>query len=109
MRVQPFIIISLFASFITSCGQMTKTESRDIEVKEITLYDTEDEVSPPPPHLTSNFTTLQDWLFNICDEEKPERSITTYVFGLFESPDNIICLVGVNQYNKGNTSHTRIE
>jgi hypothetical protein len=110
MRGQTFIIISLFASLITACSQKTKAESTKVEVKEVTLYDFEDDVPSPPPDLTSNFKTLQDWLFRICDDSKPEKSIANYNFGLFESPDdNIIYLVGVNKYDKGDTSYTRIE
>lgn len=79
-------------------------------VQEVTFEDIVDDVPPPPPHLTSNFKTLQDWLFSICDTEKPEKSIATYNFGLFESPDDhVIFLVGLNKYYKENTSVTRIE
>ena len=110
MGVQKSIIILLFASLILSCGRNTKAGSTDIEIKEVTVSDIVDEVEPPPPVLTSKFKTLQEWLFSICDEEKPEKSIENYNFGLFESSDgNTIYLVGVNKYDKSGTSHTRIE
>ena len=110
MGVRKFIITLLFGSLILACGRSTKADSRDVEIKEVTLYDIVDEVEPPPSDLTSNFKTLQEWLIRICDEEKPEKSIANYNFGLFESPDdNTIYLVGVNKYNKGDTSQTRIE
>lgn len=110
MRVQTFFVVSLFTNLIMSCSQESKTESGKVEIKEVTLYDIVDDVEPPPPNFTSNFKTLQDWLFTICDDEKPEKSILNYNFGLFESSDdNIIYLVGVNKYDKGDTSHTRIE
>lgn len=109
MKVQTFIIILLFASLIMSCNEKTKTESGKVEIKEVTLYDIVDDVEPPPHDLTSSFKTLQDWLFSICDDKKPKKSIANYNFGLFESPDdNIIYLVGVNKYDKGDTSRTRI-
>ncbi len=110
MRVQPFIIISLFASLIIACSEKTKTESKIVEVKEVTSYDTKDDVPPPPPGLTSNFKTLQEWLFSICSDENPKKSIAAFHFGLFESSDeNIVYLVGVNEYKNGDTSDTRIE
>jgi hypothetical protein len=110
MRIQIFIVISLFGSLITACSEKTKTESEKVEVKEVTLYDIEDAVQPPPPGLTSNFKTLQEWLFSICNDEKPKKSIAVFNFGLFESSEaNIIYLVGVNKYDKGDTSRTCIE
>lgn len=110
MKVKIFILISLFASLIMACSQKTKTESGKTEVKEVNFYDIEDDVPPPPPVFTSNFKTLQDWLFSICDGKKPNKSITNYEFGLFESPDDYtIFLVGINRHNKGDTSYTRIE
>ena len=112
MIVQTFIIISLVASLSTSCTQKKKTESGKVEVKEVTLYDyqVDDDVEPPPPNLTSNFKNLQEWLVNICDDKKPNKSIADYEFGLFESPDDYtIFLVGINRYKKGDTSYTRIE
>jgi hypothetical protein len=114
MRLQDIIFISLFASLIIACSQKTKNESGKVEVKEVTLYDTSydivDDVDPPPPDLTSNFKTLQDWLLSICDDKKPKKSIANYEFGLFESRDDYtIFLIGINRYTKGDTSYTRIE
>jgi hypothetical protein len=112
MRVQNFIILLVFSSLLMACSQKTKTESGKVEVKEVILYDyhVDDEVPPPPPDLTSNFKTLQEWLASICDGKKPNKSIANYEFGLFESPDDYtIFLVGINRYNKGDTSYTRIE
>ena len=93
-----------------ACNGKTKTESGKVEVKEVTMYAIEDEVPPPPLDLTSNIKTLQEWLFNICNDEKPIKSFANFKFGLFESSeDNIIYFVGVNKYVNGDTSHTRIE
>ncbi len=59
-----------------------KIDAGKVVVQDVVIEDVVDDVPPPPPHLTSNFKTLQDWLFNICDTEKPEKSIapTTLVF-----------------------------
>ena len=93
-----------------ACSQKTKKESDKVEVKEVTLVDIVDDVPPPPPDLTPKFKTLQDWLFSICDGEKPKKPIANYDFELFESTDdNVISLVGINKYDNKDTSYTRIE
>jgi hypothetical protein len=112
MTVRNFIVIALFACLGMECSQRTKSESDNVEVKEVMVTSVEvaDDVSPPPPGLTSHFKNMEDWLSNICDDKKPKKSIATYEFGLFESPDNYaIFLVGINTYNKADTSYTRIE
>ena len=110
MRLQNIIFISLFASLIIACSQKTKNESRNVQIKEVTLYDIVDDVEPPPPDLTSNFKTLQDWLLSICYDRKPKKSIANYEFGLFESADDYtLFLIGINKYTEGDTSYTRIE
>ncbi len=89
-----------------ACSQKIKTDP--VQVKEISIYDVEDDVSPPPPDLISEFKTLQDWLFDVCKNNKPEKSIAKYKFGLFESQDeHTIFLAGVNTYDEGK-DHSRI-
>ena len=93
-----------------SCSENTKTESGKVEYKEVTLVDIVDDVPPPPDDLSSKFKNVQEWLFTICDGNKPEKSIGTYEFGIFESSENnTMFLVGLNKYYKGDTSFTRIE
>ncbi len=62
-------------------------------------------IVPPPPGFTSPFKTLQEWLFDICDNNhSPREIISEYVFGLYESPeDNMICLIGYNTYRNIDT------
>ena len=110
MRVQNFAFILIVVSLIMSCSENTKTKSGKVEYKEVTLVDVADDVAPPPDDLTSKFKSVQEWLFTICDGNKPEKSIDTYEFGIFESSDNYtMFLVGLNKYDKGDTSFTRIE
>jgi hypothetical protein len=89
-------------------NQQPKNDSEKVIVHDVQI---EDDIEPPPPHLTSKFRTLQDWLFNICVNDKPKKSITKYKFGLFESSnDYTLVLVGMNTYDEGkNRSVARIE
>ena len=110
MRVRTLIYTSLFASLIIACSQKKKIESANVDVKEAAFYETVDDVELPPLTPTSNFKTLQDWLLDICDSGKPNKAISNYNFGLFESSDdNVIYLVGLNKYENEDTTHTRIE
>lgn len=55
---------------------------------------------PPPPDFISSFETLQEWLFNVCDNDHPEESITEYQFSLVETSNNdMLFLSGFNAYN----------
>ena len=83
-------------------GQRATNDSASFIVVEGTFEVVEDAIEPPPPNLTSTFKTLKDWLVNICEKDTPKKSIATYNFGLFESPnDNTLVLVGVNTYDEG--------
>jgi hypothetical protein len=58
-----------------------------------------DDAEPPPPHFVSPYNTIEEWLFNVCDKEKPAIPIATYSFGLFEGANEyVLCLTGVNSY-----------
>ena len=85
-------------------GQQNKNDSTKVTVQETLRFEEmiEDDVEPPPPNLISSFKTLQEWLFNICDKDKPQKPIVKYKFGLFESPnDYTVILVGINTYHEG--------
>jgi len=109
MKVLNFIFILLIGQFLICCNHKTHSDPPVITEYGVEREEVE-EVSAPPPGLTSNFKTPEEWLFNICDIDKPEKSITTYIFGLFESPDDYtIFLVGINRYDKGQNSVTGID
>jgi hypothetical protein len=73
----------------------------NIEIRSVESTVEIDDVGPPPPDFTSSFETLQEWLFSICDEEQPQKSIETYKFGLFEGEeDYTVSLVGTNKYQE---------
>jgi hypothetical protein len=109
MSVQTFIIL-LLAGLTIACSQTKKDKLEKMEIIKGTFYHIEDDVFPPPPDLTSNSETVQEWLFSICNDEKLQKPIAIYRLGLFESPDqNTIYLVGTNNYEDGDTSYTRIE
>jgi hypothetical protein len=92
-------------------GQENKKDSGKVIVQHVQIEVVEDDIEPPPPQFISKFRTVQDWLLNICDNDKPEKPIAIYKLGLFESPnDYTLVLVGVNTYEDGrNRSVTRIE
>ena len=79
-------------------------------VQHIHIEETEDDVGAPPPEFMSKFTTLRDWLDNVCNNNPPQKTIEKYTFGLFEGDDYILFLVGTNSYQDGpNQFATRIE
>lgn len=70
------------------------------EVDHISIVETVDEVKAPPPDLKTTFKTLQDWLVNVCDSEKPKIAVEMYDIGVFESEKNyVVFLVGRNKYD----------
>lgn len=76
---------------------MNNNPKKNIQVINDVLRMSIERPTPPPPGFTSPFKTLQEWLFNICDSNKPLESISEYNFGLYLSPGaNMICLVGYN-------------
>lgn len=80
-----------------------------IKVQDVVFVQSVDVVSPPPPDLTSKFKTLQEWLINMVETEKPGKLIIAYQFGLFESEDEyVIFLIGSKQYNKDQGGVTSI-
>lgn len=92
-------------------GQKNKNESEKVILQHGSVEVVLEIVEPPPPNLISKFATLQDWLLNICEKETPQKLISKYTLGLFESPnDYTLDLVGVNTYDEyKNRSVTRIE
>lgn len=81
------------------------------EVENVVVTSEEDHPDPPPPGFTSLFKNMQEWLVNICDNEKPLKTISTFNFCLFESQDEYtVCLTGTNNYELSqNYTTTRIE
>jgi len=91
-------------------SQHSKADSGKILIQEV---HTEDVVEEPiePEHVRSKFKTLQEWLINICNNNKPKKSIAEFYVNFSESSGNYtIFLWGVNTYAEGkNRSITRIE
>ena len=92
-------------------GQQNKKDTGKVIMQDIHFESVENDIEPPPPYFTSKFKTLQDWLLNICDNDKSQKSIAKYKLGLFESAnDYTLFLVGVNTYDEDkNRSVTHIE
>jgi hypothetical protein len=109
MKLLKLVFGLLIGQFFMECNRNDRFDKR-IEVQLSNIHDEADEVLPPPPGLTSNFKTLQEWLLNACDMEKPKMQIAIYSFGLFESSNNYtIFMVGLNKYQKGRDSVIRID
>src|SRR5690349_15418894 len=100
MRDFLFIIMLSIGQFFMACNH--KNDVRDeeqYEVKHIEFTSEEDDPGPPPPGSISPFKTLQAWLVNICDNEKPDKTIATYNFALYEGHDDYtLCFTGTNTY-----------
>jgi hypothetical protein len=72
-------------------------------IEHVHIEETVDAVEPPPPNIKRTFKNLHDWLFDICDSEKPKMAIANYSLGVFESPDSrVLFLVGLNKYTNPN-------
>jgi hypothetical protein len=96
MIVFKLILISRCILFIWSCNP-ADMKSKQI-VENVHLQETKDDVEPPPYDLKPTFKTIEDWLFSICNSEEPEKYISQYSIGLFESKDNyVLFLVGLNR------------
>jgi hypothetical protein len=89
-----------------------KADSGKIVLQQVII---EDIVEEPiaPMDIKSKFKTLQEWLFNICDNDKPKKSIQKFNINITHSEpsgDYAICLWGVNTYDEGKKrSITRID
>lgn len=89
---------------------LKKMNRGKVEVRKVTLTEIEDDIEPPPPDLKTDFKSVQEWLFAVCDGGKPDKSIKFFNLGLFESSDgNTLYLAGINKYEDGHTTHTLIE
>lgn len=86
-------------------SQNKNIDTSNLIVEETNQTVTEDDIQPPPSRLTSKFKTIEDWLLDICENDKPKKSISQYRLSLFESPDDYtLALVGVNTYEENKNS-----
>jgi hypothetical protein len=88
-----------------------KREKERTIVQHVTFSVNQDIAEPPPPNLVSKYETLQEWLVNMCNTEKPEKAISQYSFGLFISPNEYtLIMTGINNYRRGSSTRAiRIE
>jgi len=111
MRVLKSIFILSIGHLLMDCNQKTNSEALEVKTEHVIITEEVDDVLPPPPKFISHFKTLQEWLFNICDTEKPKKPISNYEFGLFEAKDDYtLYLVGLNRYEiSQDSSATRVD
>jgi hypothetical protein len=94
-------IFILFIGISLMANAQQHTDSGNIKVTKIEMSVTEDDVQPPPPKgLLLTFNTLEDWLSDIIDGNKPQKPISKYKLGLFEASNEYdLFLAGVNTYD----------
>lgn len=70
----------------------------------------EDDLGPTGLYMESTFKTIDDWLLDMCKNDRPQKEITKFIFGVFEYLDGYtLCLTGINAYEEGNHTKTKIE
>ncbi len=112
MRVLYFIIILLIEQFLIACNHEKEMKDKDqYKVEHVVFTSEEDDPGPPPHGFTSHYKNLKDWLISICENEKPQKRITTYHISLFEGQDDYtLCFTGINTYEVSQYhTTTRIE
>ncbi|MFZ1798222.1 MAG: hypothetical protein WAU24_00025 [Chitinophagaceae bacterium] len=75
-------------------------QKQKLKIEYVNIKMTVEDVQPPPFNIKTTFKTVEEWLFNICDSEKPQKPVTNYSIGIFESRnDYTLSFVGlyVNQ------------
>ncbi len=103
------LILSLFflITLVVGCTQETKEETNIVNGSSTVI---EDDFMPPPVILPSKFESINDWLTNICENEKLKKPINHFKIGLIESPkENALYLIGRNLIEKGDTSHSTLD
>jgi hypothetical protein len=112
MTIRDLVFISLLISPMMGQSQKMKGDSVKTSAEYVIVEDIVEEPTIPM-HIKSKFKTLQDWLYNICDNDEPKKSIQKFNINIIHSEpsgDYAICLWGVNTYNEGkNRSVTRID
>lgn len=82
-------------------AQKNQNDSEKVIIHHVHWEIVEDETEPPPPHLISKFATLQDWLLNVCEKDRPQKPISKYKVGLFDAPNgNKLIVLKVKYYHE---------
>ena len=84
---------------VSNISIMDENQENRITMTHVVLRHEVDEPEPPPRGLTSNFKTVEEWLSNVCDENRPIKPNDAFRVGLFESADDyIVFIVGLNTH-----------
>ncbi|MFN0256987.1 hypothetical protein E6A44_015465 [Pedobacter ureilyticus] len=95
---------------IANCRQETEKTMEETRSVYRTATVIEDDFTPPPIISASKFKSINEWLTNISENEKPEKTISHFKIGLIESPkENALYLIGRNLIEKGDTSHSTLD
>ena len=96
------ITFLLFA--MSSCDDKEKFPASRFEVQHVTLTQVREVPDPPPPGFKSKFSSIEAWLSALADKDKPDSSIISYRFALFQSDQNFtLSLTGSKRYGHADT------
>jgi hypothetical protein len=62
-----------------------ENQNKNFKLRRVTLNSEQRVFVPNENELACGFLTIQDWLFDICDKEDPDKSIAEYQFILYQS------------------------
>lgn len=82
-----------------SCHQDNGNIEKKTVVQHISFEQSEEDIEPPPPKFSTTYKSVEEWLTDICTNEKNPKAISNYNIGLFELQDGyVLFLVGTNDY-----------
>ena len=70
-------------------------------VQHISLTDSDEDAPVPPEQLVRNYKSIQQWLTAMCDGESPQKLVSLYELGVFESKTTRV-LFFVGKHKSGN-------
>jgi hypothetical protein len=105
------IILIAAAALWLACNLDKDDGKEGVETRALLMTTEIDDMDPPPPGLTTPFTSIEEWLLYLSETEPPAKTQLNYHFALFESAEgNVLSISGLNTYHpQPDHSITRIE
>lgn len=86
-----------------------RADKRKHVVQDVTSTSVVEEVEPPPSNYQGgNFSSIEDWLTDICQSVKSAAVIDEFSIGLFESQDYHLYLIGRQVSVVNNDEYSKI-